>query len=129
MRCAVLLRSKTFFQEISKKVDFQEGEQRYHSPWQQQWYISLWMNHLSMVATSLDAVSPSILSFDHCNRRKSGQNPDKILLIGHHLVDVLVGAGGLIKMILRSDAVDDALAVKHLNLLLKREGQRSLPRP
>ena len=66
------------------------------------------------------------LAFYHRNRRKSCQNLDKILLIGHHLIDVLVGAGGLIKMILRSDAVDDAFAVEHIDLLLKREGLDSL---
>ncbi len=33
MGCAILLRSKTFFKKFCKYL-IQEGEQRYHSPWQ-----------------------------------------------------------------------------------------------
>ena len=51
------------------------------------------------------------LTLDYSKRGEPCQDLHKIRLISHHLVNVLVCARRLIKMIHRADTVDDSLAV------------------
>lgn len=61
------------------------------------------------------------LPLHHRDRGKLGQDLHEVLLVGHHHIDVLVCAGCLVQVVGAAYALDDALVVKHPDLLLQRE--------
>ena len=63
-----------------------------------------------------------VLTLDYCHGRKFGDYLDKVLLVCHNFIYILICAGCFIKVILRTDAVDYALAVEHFYFLLERKG-------
>ena len=113
---------QNFFQEISTKVSHKKATNDIIVPDNINgtsafgWTTFLWILLLLTLVRLRFSLS---LSLYHCKRRQSGDNLDKILLVCHHLIYILVGTCRFIKMILRTYAVDDSLAIKHLDLLLE----------
>ena len=86
--------------------------------------IAFGVHHIvsSFMTTCIESahISPArepLLAFDTGYRRKLRDNFHEVGLVGHDLRDVLVGAGGLLQVLLSANGMDDALRFEFCNLV------------